>query len=68
MPTMLFFECPLPVLEKRVLKRAKHSGRSDDNIESLRKRFNTFKQETMETVNVFRDAGKCVEVDSSNER
>jgi adenylate kinase family enzyme len=43
MPTMLFFECPLPVLEKRVLGRAEHSGRSDDNIESLRKRFNTFK-------------------------
>ena len=68
MPTMLFFECPLPVLEKRVLKRAKHSGRSDDNVESLRKRFNTFKDETMQIVNTFRDAGKCVEVDSSNER
>ena len=68
MPTMLFFECPFSVLEKRVLGRAEFSGRSDDNVESLRKRFNTFKEETMQTVNVFRQAGKCVEVDSSNER
>ena len=68
MPTMLFFECPLEVLEERVMKRAKHSGRSDDNIDSLRKRFNTFKQETMQTVNLFREAGKAVEVDSSKAR
>ena len=38
---MLFFECPLAELEKRILKRAKYSGRSDDNLESLRKRFTT---------------------------
>jgi hypothetical protein len=65
---MLFFECPLPVLEGRILKRAKYSGRSDDNVESLRKRFNTYKDETMPTVNVFRAAGKCLEVDTSLER
>jgi UMP-CMP kinase len=68
MPSMLFFECPLPVLEGRILKRAKYSGRSDDNVESLRKRFNTYKDETMPTVNVFRAAGKCLEVDTSLER
>ena len=68
MPTMLFFECPLPVLEARILKRAKYSGRSDDNVESLRKRFNTYKEETMPTVDIFRKAGKCVEVDTSQKR
>lgn len=51
---MLFFECPLEELEKRVLKRAKHSGRNDDNVESLRKRFATYKEETMPIVDVFR--------------
>ena len=65
MPSMLFFECPLPVLEERILKRAKYSGRSDDNVESLRKRFNTYKEETMPTVEIFRGAGKAVEVDTS---
>ena len=43
MPSMLFFECPLEVLEKRILGRAKFTGRSDDNVESLRKRFVTYK-------------------------
>ena len=57
---MLFFECPLDVLEARILGRAKYSGRSDDNVESLRKRFNTYKDETMPTVEIFRAAGKAV--------
>ena len=68
MPCMLFFECPLAVLEERILKRAKYSGRSDDNIESMRKRFNTYKEETMPTVDIFRKEGHCVEVDTSKER
>jgi adenylate kinase family enzyme len=67
-PTMLFFECPLPVLEQRILGRAKYSGRSDDNVESLRKRFVTYKEETMPIVDVFRKEGKVVDVDSSRDR
>ena len=43
MPTMLFFECPMEVQKERILKRAKYSGRSDDNIESLEKRFTVYK-------------------------
>ena len=44
LPQMLYFECPFEELEKRVLGRAKYSGRGDDNIESLKLRFDTFKQ------------------------
>merc|ERR1711865_68718 len=62
---MLFFECPLPVLEERILKRAKYSGRSDDNVESLRKRFNTYKEETMPIVEVYRAKKQIIEMDSS---
>jgi adenylate kinase family enzyme len=65
---MLFFECPLEVLEERILKRAKWTKRSDDNIESLRKRFHTFKKETMPVVNVYQDQGKCIYVDTSQPR
>jgi len=59
-PTMIFFECPLEELEKRILGRAKYSGRSDDNVESMRKRFNTYKDETMPAVEIFRKVGKAV--------
>ena len=44
---VLNYQCPLAVLEQRVMERAKESGRSDDNLESLRKRFQTFERETI---------------------
>ena len=51
---VLFYSCPLEVLEGRILERAKVSGRSDDNIESLRKRFNTFEDQTMPVIDTLR--------------
>lgn len=68
MPTMLYFECPMEVQEVRILKRAKYSGRSDDNLESLKLRFATYKEETMPIIETFTEAGKCVQVDTSMER
>ncbi len=65
---MMLFECPLSVLEQRILGRAKYSGRKDDNIESLRKRFETYKNETMPTVNIFESDGNLVKLDSSLKR
>lgn len=68
LPKMLYFECPYPVLEQRVLGRAKYSGRSDDNVESMKLRFDTFKAETLPTVRFFQSKGRCVEVDTSQDR
>ena len=65
---MLYFECPYAVLEKRILGRAKYTGRSDDNIESIKWRFDTFKAETLPTVELFKSKDKCVEVDTSLDR
>jgi adenylate kinase family enzyme len=68
LPRMLYFECPYPVLEKRVLGRARYSGRSDDNVESIKLRFDTFKAETLPIVERFGEMDKCVEVDTSQDR
>lgn len=68
LPKMMYFECPYPVLEKRILGRAKYSGRSDDNVESMKLRFDTFKAETLPTVEFFKEKNKCVEVDASQSR
>ncbi len=68
LPKMLYFECPYPVLEQRILGRAKYSGRTDDNVESLKLRFDTFKTETLPTVELFKSKNKCVEVDTSQDR
>lgn len=68
LPKMLYFECPYEVLEKRVLGRAKYSGRSDDNVESMKRRFDTFKAETLPTLELFKSKNKVVEVDASQSR
>ncbi len=68
LPKLLYLECPYAVLEKRILGRAKYSGRSDDNVESMKLRFDTFKAETLPTVELFKSKNKCVEVDTSQDR
>jgi len=68
LPKMLYFECPYPVLEQRILGRAKYSGRSDDNIESIKQRFDTFKAETLPIVDLFKSKDKCIEIDTSQDR
>ena len=51
---VLNYQCPLEELERRILNRAKDSGRSDDNLESARKRFATFENETVPVVDTLR--------------
>lgn len=36
---VLFFDCPADVMEQRLTERGKTSGRSDDNAETIRKRW-----------------------------
>lgn len=68
LPPMVYFECPFEVLEQRILGRAKYSGRADDNVEAMRKRFDIFKTETLPTVELFKNKGKCIEIDTSQDR
>ncbi len=68
LPKMLYLECPYAVLEKRILGRANYSGRSDDNIESVQQRFDTFKAETLPIVELFKSKSLCVKIDTSQDR
>ena len=68
LPTMLYFECPYDVLEQRILGRAKFSGRSDDNVNSMKLRFDTYKAETLPTVEFFKSKNKCIEINTSADR
>lgn len=58
----LFFECPELVMLERLLERGKTSGRTDDNIESIKKRFTTFLQTSMPVVDHFDKQGKVVKL------
>ena len=41
---VMYFDCPENVLEARLLERGKSSGRADDNIASIKKRFRTYQE------------------------
>ncbi|KAJ9200577.1 hypothetical protein DTO164E3_2898 [Paecilomyces variotii] len=60
----LFLSCPEDVLEARLLKRGETSGRDDDNIESIKKRFRTFIDTSMPVVDEFRKQGKVVAIEA----
>ena len=68
LPKMLYFECPVAVLEQRILGRARYSGRTDDTVESMKLRFDTFKAETLPIVEFFKQQAKCVDIDTSQDR
>uniref|UniRef100_A0A8D8GL54 UMP-CMP kinase n=1 Tax=Culex pipiens TaxID=7175 RepID=A0A8D8GL54_CULPI len=51
---VLFFECTEEQCIARCLKRGESSGRSDDNPESLKKRFSTYINDTMPIVDHYR--------------
>lgn len=55
---VLVLDCPEKVMESRLLKRGETSGRSDDNLEAIRKRFVTFEKSTMPVIFGFQTAGK----------
>lgn len=41
---VLALDCPEEVLIERLLKRGETSGRTDDNVETARKRFHTYNE------------------------
>ncbi len=58
----LFFECPEAVMLARLLERGKTSGRADDNIDSIRKRFRVFVDTSMPVVDYYDKQGKVVRI------
>lgn len=54
--SIIFIECPEDECKKRIIERAKTSGRSDDNLETLTKRFVTFNEITLPVIQNFEKA------------
>ncbi|XP_055637486.1 UMP-CMP kinase [Toxorhynchites rutilus septentrionalis] len=64
---VLFFECSEDQCVQRCLKRGESSGRSDDNIESLKKRFNTYINDTMPIVGHYQKESLVKAIDATPE-
>merc|ERR1711998_192683 len=61
---VLFFDCPEDVMQERLLERGKTSGRADDNIETIKKRFRTYIQQTKPIIEMHGSLGKLVTIDA----
>lgn len=58
----VFLDCPEDVMRERLLKRGETSGRTDDNEESIIKRFRTFVETSMPVVDLFEKEGRVITV------
>lgn len=54
---MLFLDLSEDVMSERLLSRAKVSGRTDDNAQTIRKRFETYRAETLPVIDAMRTRG-----------
>eukprot|EP00889_Picochlorum_renovo_P002660 jgi/Picre1/29690/NNA_005073.t1 len=59
---VLFFDCSEQVMQDRLLGR--NEGRTDDNIETIKKRFGVFKEQSMPVVEYYRKMGKVAQIDA----
>ncbi|KAF8502461.1 UMP-CMP kinase [Gautieria morchelliformis] len=62
---VLFFSCTEEIMLQRLLERGKTSGREDDNTESIKKRFVTYKEQTRPVIDHYTDSKKVAEVDGT---
>ena len=49
-------------MTKRIEERSKSSGRTDDNMESLKKRFRIFESETLPVIEYYEKKNKVIRV------
>lgn len=62
---VLFFDCPEEEMERRLLERGQTSGRTDDNTESIRKRFKTFVESSMPVIEYYEALGKVRRIEAT---
>eukprot|EP00382_Lankesteria_abbotti_P005129 CAMPEP_0113847754 /NCGR_PEP_ID=MMETSP0372-20130328/2059_1 /TAXON_ID=340204 /ORGANISM="Lankesteria abbotti" /LENGTH=183 /DNA_ID=CAMNT_0000817085 /DNA_START=53 /DNA_END=601 /DNA_ORIENTATION=+ /assembly_acc=CAM_ASM_000359 len=67
LPYLLFYDCSEDEMVRRLTHRGQHSGRIDDNVESIKKRFRTYNNDTMPIVQIFEKDGKCRRVDATKD-
>ncbi|KAI8545544.1 hypothetical protein RHMOL_Rhmol07G0048000 [Rhododendron molle] len=59
---VLFFDCPEEEMERRLLSR--NQGRDDDNIETIRKRFNVYMESSLPVIEYYNAKGKVRKIDA----
>lgn len=62
---VLFIDVPESVLETRLLERGRSSGRSDDNIEAIKKRLKVYHMQSMPVIDMYSRRGLVRRVDGN---
>ncbi|KAA0186814.1 Adenylate kinase isoenzyme 1 [Fasciolopsis buskii] len=62
---VIAFEVSQEIMEKRLLKRGETSGRVDDNVETIKKRFHTFNESTKPVLDYYKKQNKLISIDAS---
>ena len=67
MKFVIFLECSEDKMIERIMKRSAESEvkRNDDNLDVLKKRFNTFREQSMPIVEIYRKEGKVKVIDAN---
>ncbi|XP_062099330.1 UMP-CMP kinase 3 isoform X1 [Humulus lupulus] len=60
---VLFFDCPEEEMERRILSR--NQGREDDNVETIKKRFNVFLDSSLPVIQHYEARGKVKKIDAA---
>lgn len=61
---VLWFDANEEEMTTRIMERAKTSGRTDDNLETLQKRFNQFKTGQMPIIEKYQQKGKVQKINA----
>ncbi|XP_028408341.1 adenylate kinase isoenzyme 5-like [Dendronephthya gigantea] len=64
---VVFFECSEEVMEERLLKRGETSGRTDDNSETIKKRFQTYIEKTLPVIEHYETLDKVKKIDATRD-
>ena len=61
---LLYMKCGEEVMQQRLLERAKTSKRSDDNVETIKKRFKVYYNETEPIIEKYKSQNKVLEINA----
>jgi len=63
---VIYFTCPLNVMEERLLSRGKKENRGDDNPETIKKRFKLFNDQMEKVVDYYRNRSLLTTIHSDD--
>jgi UMP-CMP kinase len=62
---VLYYEVPQEVMLERCLKRGETSGRTDDNVETIKKRVQNYFDQTYPVIEYYKKFGKVRKIDAT---